>query len=150
MKLRKTLTRNAGTTILEAAIVIGIVSALAGITLALGINTWQRALLRRETDIIVSLLYKARSQALSNIGASDHGIYIDETKRQYILFEGESLPTATSKIAFGAGKGLTFTGDTEIVFRARTGTSKNATLTINGRGGSNTITVNTEGGITQQ
>ena len=138
-----------GFTILEVSIVIGLFAILITLGLLLSMDVWHGSSFQSEQDIVLSLLYKARSRAVSNINESNHGLYIDELNQQYILFEGPDYASAVATTSFDMGNGLDFSPDSpEIVFIARTGITDDESFTMSGQGKSRTFDINPEGGIT--
>ena len=137
-----------GFTILEVSIVIGLFAMLIALGLLLSMDVWRGSSFQSEQDVVTSLLYKARSRAISNVNESSHGLFINTGEEKYFVFEGGDYDSATDKQDFPMGNGLTFTGDTEIVFTARTGTTTGPSFTMNGQGKSREFTINEEGGIT--
>ena len=143
------LQKGEGFTILEVSIVIGLFAILITLGLLLSMDVWHGSSFQSEQDIVLSLLYKARSRAVSNINESNHGLYIDELNQQYILFEGPDYASAVATTSFDMGNGLDFSPDSpEIVFIARTGITDDESFTMSGQGKSRTFDINPEGGIT--
>jgi len=134
---------------IETLVVVGLFGMLIALGLLLSMDAWRGTSFQSEQDIVISLLYKARSRAISNINESSHGLYIDDgAPRQYIVFEGPNYAGAVATTSFNMGNGLEFNGDTEIVFTARTGTTTGEQFTMSGQGKSRTFYINEEGGIT--
>src|SRR3989344_4568836 len=55
-----------GFTILEVSIVIGLFAMLIALGLLLSMDVWRGSSFQSEQDVVTSLLYKARSRAISN------------------------------------------------------------------------------------
>ncbi len=140
--------RNSGFTVIEVAVVIGLFAILIALGLLMSMDVWRGSSFQSEQDIILSLLYKARSRAVSNINENNHGLYIDEANGKYFLFEGGNYGSAIETTDFDMSSGFSFTGDTEIVFNARTGSTNGYSFTMSGQGKSRTFDINEEGGIT--
>lgn len=138
--------KNSGFTVIEIAVVIGLFALIIALALIMSMDVWRGSSFQSEQDIVLSLLYKARSRAVSNINESNHGLCIDQDERKYIVFEGDNCDADGT--AFDMSNGFTFTGDTEIVFDARTGSTNGYAFTIDGQGKSREFTINPEGGIT--
>lgn len=134
---------------METLVVIGLFAILITLGLFISMDVWRGSSFQSEQDIVISLLYKARSRALSNIGESNHGLYIDTSNREYVLFEGTYSSSTPDNQPFEMNKNFTLTGnvDTEIIFLAREGTTGGYTITMDGQGRSRTFTINNEGGI---
>jgi len=147
--LFSTSQKGEGFTILEVSIVIGLFAMLIALGLLLSMDVWRGSSFQSEQDIILSLMYKARSRAVSNINEHNHGLYINEDGKQYILFEGPDYASAVATTSFDMGNGLDFSPDSpEIVFIARTGITDDESFTMSGQGKSRTFDINPEGGIT--
>ncbi|HEY4496619.1 MAG TPA: hypothetical protein VI432_00510, partial [Candidatus Paceibacterota bacterium] len=80
-----------GFSLLEIVMVIGLMAILGGLGLFIAIDQYRSYALNAERATVVSLLQRARSQALNNLGESRHGIFIDNLN--YTLFEGGSYAT---------------------------------------------------------
>jgi len=150
--------KNSGMTLIEIAVVVGLFAMLIALGLIMSMDVWRGSSFRSEQDIVVSLLYKARSRAISNINESSHGLYIDKQNEEYIVFEGDNYVGAVDEIPFDMSNGFTFedgpVGDTcdadscEVVFDARTGATDGESFLMSGQGKSREVVINPEGGIT--
>lgn len=143
-----------GFTLIELLIVIAILATLAGIGLVIGADSYQRYVFRSERDTIVSVLGKARSEAMNNIGALpsaavDHGVRIEPAS--IILFRGTSYATRNSAFDFIVPRSaaVTASGVSEVVFAPLSGdvTTGIGTLALTDGRQSATITINGEGQI---
>lgn len=81
-----------GFTLLEIAIVIAIISVLAAVGLIFGLQNYLSYATKNERDVLVSVLIKARSQAINNvcIGSScsngvSHGVKLTYNPTTYAL-----------------------------------------------------------------
>ena len=143
--------KSAGFTLLEGMIAMGLGVMLMGLGLVLSMDVWRGTSFHSEQDLLVSLLYKARSRAVSNIHEENHGLYIDEVNKQYVVFEDDL--NDDKRLTFDMSKGVTFDDkhDVEIIFAARTANtleSDGYTIRMMGEGKENIVTINEEGGIT--
>ena len=141
--------RNAGFTLIEILVVMVLVSALAGFGATVGMDIYRTNTLRSDRDLLVSTLEQARNRAVTNVGGSTHGVYIEDDK--YILFRGDSyagrnpeydeeVPNTTS---------INVSGTREYVFEELTGKgllSGSITLT-DYSGSTKVVSVNEEGGL---
>ncbi len=84
----------AGFTLVEVLVVMAIISGLFVSGSFVSFDFYRGDLLRAEQATMVSVLQKARSRAMNNIDASQHGVYIDSNF--YILFRGPASTTALS------------------------------------------------------
>ena len=151
MKLPSILLQNkglpvqAGFTLIEIVIVIAIVGFLAIFGIIIGADSYARYNFHSEEDIAVSLLQRARSESINNIGGVTHGIYFADPA-DLILFSGSSyagsyeLKIAKSQIVsydYSACSG------NQVVFAQLSGKTAGCVIKINGKN----ITINNEGGI---
>ena len=95
MKLPSTSNPNKGFTLIEVLIAIGIIFFLGGMGLFLSMDFYRTFSFRSDNNTVVSILHKARMQALSNIdlndaGGKDHGVHYDAVTHQMTIFEGSS------------------------------------------------------------
>lgn len=138
-----------GFTLVEIIVVLAIVTTLAAIGLTVGIDSYQRFLFRSDLHTAASLLQKARSSAINNIGETSHGVYFDNAGRDFVLFRG--LSYATRNVSFDLpvekSKTVTLTGPSEVVFSPLSGTTTGGTLTLADGVINATIQINNEGGI---
>lgn len=145
-----------GFTIIEILVVLTIFIFIAGFALFVSMDSYRGFAFRSERDTIISVLQKARSQAISNIclgsGCSDgkpHGVRF--TGSQYIIFQGPSYASRDPSVdqIIAANSTLTFspTPPIDIIFNQLDATGAGGTFTINGSGHSSQISVNTEGRI---
>ena len=120
----------AGITMLEVLVVMGIFVLVSGLALQFSMNSFRGATFQGDRDLFVSLLQRARAQAISNMctaltctDGKPHGVAI--VGNTYVLFEGSSFATRTAAgdSVFGASQSVTHTGDTEVVFGQLTGTT---------------------------
>jgi len=155
MKLPKTSVLNSsqGFTLLEVAIAIGLLTMIMGIGLALSMDVWRGTSFHSEKDLVVSLLYKARSRAVANMGEVNHGLYIDEDNRQYVIFRDTYDEDSDENIAFDMSPTIDFDDgeDTEVVFVARTGSALDSSgylVRMIGEGREDSVVINGEGGVT--
>lgn len=95
------LRQDNGFTMIEILIVIGIISIISLFVLWIGPDSYRGYLFRNERDTIVSILQKARSQAVSNIcmgsgctNGKPHGVHFGANK--YIVFQGSDYATRDS------------------------------------------------------
>jgi len=139
---------NFGFTLIEILIVVGILSILVGLGLFIGNDFYRGYNLRLERSVMVSALQKARNQSMSNIGQSNHGVYL--TNDGFTIFQGPSYAgrsTSSDQIIL-SNLSVTHSGLNEIVFSQLSGQSNaSGTITLNNGISSTTINVNYEGAI---
>lgn len=144
-----------GFTLIEVIVVLGIFAILAALGLFLSMDFYRGYSFRSEQKILVSILEKARSQALSNINQARHGVYIEPGK--YTIFEGNAWAgpnpsldeeiKASSSVTISASPPLPL----EVVFEQlsgdEVGLGGDKTITLMFGSQSLTITINNEGRI---
>ena len=86
----------AGFTMIEVLIATAIITVLAGFGLVMTMGFYRSYAFRYETNLVISVLEKARSRAMANIGSDPligprpHGVHFDDTSHMYILFEDQA------------------------------------------------------------
>ena len=80
-----TSTQNRGFTLIEVVIGIGLIGLIAGLGLFLGWDFYRGFAFLSEQKIVVSVLQKARNQAMNNINEKPHGVHFETGC--YIIFE---------------------------------------------------------------
>lgn len=111
--------KEAGFTLTEILISVGIFIFIMGLGLFLSIDFYRSYLFLTERDMVISILQKARSNAISNINEKRHGVYFDSNR--YILFEGDNYLTASNTISFEGNQAIKRSGMNEVVFEQLTG-----------------------------
>ena len=137
-----------GFTLLEIVIATAILTIIAGLGLVISINFYKSQSLTVERDTVVSLLRKARSQALTNFNQSAHGLYIDES--QYIIFQGSSFAGRSVEFdqSFGKAPNISASGLSEVVFSPLTAiATASGTIDLTNGLSTSTIFINYEGRI---
>ena len=143
--------RSAGFTLVEILIVISILTVISAMGLAVGIDTYQRYLLRSDTAVTASLLQKARISAMNNIGEANHGVYVCDTEK-FIFYRGPSyiLRNPSYDILIDKNKGVVITScpaPDQFIFTALSGTTTGGVITLSSDVGNTSLTINNEGGI---
>ena len=151
-------TSQSGFTLVEALVVMGILSMLGGLGLFLNLDTYRSLMFRSERDTLISAILKARSQSMNNIcigaGCTDgkpHGVFI--TKGKYVIFQGQSYAsrdTAIDEALYAQNDTVGFTSPSyEIVFAQLSG-SVATPIDIGFNDGAmhySTTSINTEGRV---
>lgn len=142
-----------GFTLLEILIVIAIIGLIAALGLFISMDVYRGFLHRSERDTIVSLLERARSHAMANIGGSAWGFCA--LGGNYVVFRGTDYPTGTVETSVATSSALVTNipycgpnpGDV-IVFAQLSGTTTPATISVQqGAAPAATITINDHGTI---
>jgi len=138
-----------GFSFIEVVVVMAIVGFLAASGIIIGIDSLQRYLFRSDLEKAATLLQKARSSAVNNIGESSHGVYFANSEN-FILFRGVSYAARDSAYDLPVEKSgvITASGLTEIVFAPLSGETAGGNITLSDGVRSVTTIINNEGGIT--
>jgi len=140
---------SAGFTILEIIITSALITAIASLGITVGLDVYRSSTLSAERDVMVSALQKTRNFAMTNIGESDHGLYIENNK--HTIFRGSSYEARSTDydIEIINSSRFTSSGTLEFVFEAVSGDGlvTGTTSLTDERGVVRTISVNEEGGI---
>ena len=149
MPLQPTSTHktNAGFTLIELVLAIGLTCLLGGLGLVVSMDFYRSYSSNLNTNILVSTLERARSRSLDNINEAPHGVHI--TSGNYILFQGPSYgsdPAYDEPIPVNAG--VTTTGLSDIVFDQLTGeTSQPGIIVVHNGPKTASISINSDGRI---
>ena len=148
-----------GLTLIEILIMIGIISIVSLSILWIGPDSYRSYLFRNERDTIVSILQKARSQAISNIckgsgctNGKPHGVHFENNK--YIIFQGSDYATRDldQDEEIDSNYHLDFSGSTitDVVFAELSGdvlVAGDIKLSDSASGRTSDININNEGRI---
>ncbi len=138
-----------GFTLIEILLVITLVALIFAFSSALGFDSFRRNYLKTEQDTLVSILQKARSQAINNINNKKHGFYFNGT--DYVIFEGDSFVSPQPQdLVIQKNPSITITPGslTEVVFDQLTGNANPVGDIVLSDGISSiTISINQEGRI---
>lgn len=139
---------DAGFTLIEILITVGILTILSGVGLFLSMDFYRGYSFNYERNLLVSILQKARSESMANINQSAHGFYYDGSN--YIIFEGNSYSAGNPKNKiFPSAKSVSVicSPSCEIVFQQLSGDATAADITISGNSKTTIISLNEEGRI---
>jgi Tfp pilus assembly protein FimT len=145
-----------GFTLVEMLVVIGLLILVASLSLFIDHNNYRTDAFRAEKSMLVTLLQKARADALNNIDRIPHGVafFPPDNPDAYVVFEGVSYAASApaTREAFAASYGITFApaSPREIVFAqlsAATAYDGDIVISDPQRGLSAAISINREGMI---
>ena len=147
-----------GFTVLELAIIIGLLAFLGGIGLVVTFESYRGSNFHSDRDLLVTVLQHARSDALASVcravscsDALPHGVRIEAGR--YIVFEGSSyVASDPQNQTFAASPAVVKSGEQEFVFAPSTGSLlypsiTPATVILSGEGRASTVSVDAEGQI---
>ena len=136
-----------GFTLIEILVTLAIVGVVATFATIMSMDTFAGHNARAERDLVVSLLERARSQAMNNINQSPHGLHIDGGS--YNLFQGTDWKhRATDFDADFPGASAVQATGSDVVFNQLSGSPlATDTIIISGENRQFTISINSEGQI---
>jgi prepilin-type N-terminal cleavage/methylation domain-containing protein len=119
--------KQGGLTLIEVLVVIGILTLILGMSMVVNVDLLRGDTFRSEGSTIISLLEKARSQALAGVctgvgctSGKKHGVCYDDTAHIYKLFQGDTYATRDSFISFNANQNIAISA-TPAVFLCSSG-----------------------------
>ena len=139
--------RQAGFSLIEIIIAMGILIMLLGISTPFLVSYYQRYQLDVERSAFVSYLRQARSLSMDGRGTNNHGVYI--ASAQFTVYEGTNYATrltAKDQI-FARSESVTITGPSEIIFKYLSGNASSVSYTLASPTKTGKIKINIEGRI---
>jgi prepilin-type N-terminal cleavage/methylation domain-containing protein len=133
-----------GFTLIETIMVIAIVSLFFAMWALIDSKSFTRESLADEEAILISSLYKARSQAMNNIEHKKHGVYIESDK--FVIFESPYDTSDENNEEIERNENITISGLTEISFEQLSGvTSTIGDIVLTDGTDSKKITITSDG-----
>ena len=128
---------------------LGIILLIFGLGLFLSMDFYRTFSFKSDANIAVSVLHKARTQALSNINQKEHGVHFDDTGHAMTIFEGPTyIPGAATNETISITKNLSINpASVDVIFKQLTGDSTMQLITIGDGVKTLNITINNEGAI---
>jgi len=108
-----------GFTLVEIIIVLAIFTLIISLGAFMSLDFYKSYSFRSEKYQLVSILQKARSQALNNINQTPHAVHIESGG--YTFFEGNNFQSSTNKIFFESNGNVSHSGMTDVIFGQLTG-----------------------------
>lgn len=137
-----------GFTLIELLIVVSILTFISLITLGFFVDYKRSQGVAQDIELITSVLYKARNDAISSNGSADYGVHLASSS--IILFKGSIyVPAQATNQLFSFTSGsvisnvLLVSGGVDVVFNKLTGeTVQSGTVMLTATNGSvKTITI---------
>ena len=143
---------NRGFTLVEVLIAMGVCISLISAGLVITVNEYRGEIARAEEETIVMLLKSARSEAMSNISGTPHGVAINppDYPHAYVVFEGaEYDPLEGEILAQEYALDLTASSLSAVVFEQLSGDAREpgSVLFVDSLGMEREIEINAEGRI---
>ena len=147
---------NKGISLIEVVVVIGILSVILSLGLVMSLDSYRGYLFRSERTILVSILSKARSQAMGNFFQSPHGVCFDDLTKSYIHFKGthfvlgdpkNELTPSNDAISISAVPSFSCAVNGGVVFSQIAGTTTPTQIVMNEDANVAIISINYEGTI---
>lgn len=107
-----------GFTLVEMLITAALMAIVFSLALFFSADSYRAYSFHNERDLAVSLLQKARAQAMANINQAPHGLHVDNTDNRYAIFEGTSFnPLAAANIYIPfAAPNIDHAGMADVIF----------------------------------
>ena len=146
----------AGFTLIEMLVVIGIIGTLVGLSTISLVKVQHNTTVTAAVDQLLSDMRTQQTKAMAgtedtNGNANSYGVYIDSTNNKYVLFQGTTYSAGASNNFSVSLTGITFSPTETIDFSQRSGEIGNSyTITVINTNGSEqkTITMNKYGVVT--
>lgn len=137
---------------IEVMIATAILTFIAGFGLIMTMGFYRSYAFRYETNLVTSILEKARSRAIANINETSHGVHYSTTTHVYTLFEGSSFVEGAGTNEYIPGsKAVTVTWPSDPAFNELSGDcltcSTPISIELHYEDKSATTTINSEGAI---
>ncbi len=114
---------------MEMLLVVGLLAMVSAFTMFTDFSSYRHTSVRSERTILVSVLQKARADALNNVNQEAHGVAISPAgnTEAYVIFEGSSYTApgrnTSGDIVIRRNYPVTVTGPAEVVFEQLSGDS---------------------------
>ncbi len=149
-----------GFTLVELMVVIGLIAMIGTLGMLLSFDYYRNNSFFSEQKIIVSVLQKARNQAMNNVcqgtctKGKAHGVKFDKVANKYIIFQGNSYGARDTAFddEIEVTPTISISGMDEVVFSQLSGNASvtGGNLTVSGSGRTAVIEVNSNGRIDVQ
>ncbi len=148
LQILKFQTSNAGFTLIELIVVIGIVVLLAAIFLPIGFNFYRLQIFNRINDQVIWLIKEARAGALSQKGDLNFGVHLEGD--QIIAYQGNNFSERQSDLdqVYPIPSFIKFSGISDISFNPGSALpSQGGTISISYNESVKNISINSLGTI---
>ena len=117
--------KNFGFTIVELLIVIGLLGVVISMGLTVNIDFYSREVRSSEHITLVSLLHRARSNAMNNVNFSNHGVHIED--HAYTTFSATPYDANNpNNQTINGNPNFIISGLDEVIFEKVSGNTENA------------------------
>lgn len=125
MALPRICIRKPGFTLIEVLVSITLLAVLAGFSLTVTLDSYRSYNFRSQQELLVSLLQRARAQAMANINQMPHGLHLDAASASYTLFQGGSFAyrDPSQDLIFTGNSVQSLSGLSDIIFTQLSGTT---------------------------
>jgi len=122
--------RNYGFTFLEILLTLALFVIVASLSLAASLDVYKSFNYADSQSLLLTLLRRARSDAVNNIDGLPHGIFIQN--HTYILFEGRNYQARnqTRDLTFPTSSNIDMSGNTEVVFAPLSATTSSGQIIL--------------------
>jgi prepilin-type N-terminal cleavage/methylation domain-containing protein len=126
-----TLKKN-GFTLIEILVAMTLLAVLAGFALTVSLDSYREFTFRSQQELLVSLLQRARAQAMGNVNQAPHGLHIDPGAATYTLFQGSDFfhRDQSEDLVFAGNPGQSLTGLSDVVFTQLSGTTSSGSVIL--------------------
>ena len=139
-----------GFTLIELLIVIAITAIIFALSAPFALNFYHTQLINEAQSNIVSALERARHNAILQKNDSNFGVHFESGK--YVIFQGDAYDVndVTNNEEYPVVSGITFTGETDIIFSKLSGiTATTSTTTLTYKNFSRGILMDESGNISK-
>lgn len=148
MDIRKIGRARKGFALVELLLVLSISTMIFSYFFSVGSDFYLSQSLVAERESLISVLRKARTEAMNNTNQTDHGVYVGA--QNYTIFQGSSYAGRNQDFdeTFPRTGSVDISGPNEVVFTALEGASNaSGTITVSNSRGSIGVLINSEGRI---
>ena len=146
-----------GLTLIEIVVVIAIIGLIVSLGLITSFDSYRGYLFRSERTTLVSVLSRARSQAMNNMFETTHGICYDNSAKNYAIFRGsgylatnptnETVNSNSVAIIISIPSSFICSPGSGVIFSQLSGTTSPIDIVVTENNRVSTTSINYEGAI---